>query len=489
MVYVTRRQLLGLLGSGAGVLLDGSITPGDQSVSTVLEGSRRHLWTMSQPTVTIEKDDDGIVRASNVDGGIEDTDAATVIQRALDSLPDESWNRSVGVNGSFDISTSINLADRMVLDLTNATLTATGDDHLLEATDASDVTITGGVLDGEGQSDGEQFLGVVSTNRTERLSLIGTQIRNGGYYGVSLFEANDCLLWGVRARDNYRHGFHPGSNTEGWGWNNQHVYCFAENNGVDGFNDRGGGGTQQALHNQYVHCIARDNEENGIHLSDELSSDTDEAGTYHLVGCQSFNNGERGFRIGSASASLIQPVADGNRIGVLVDGSQHVSIIDPYVTNYDQSDAIGIGFTDLDSNPANRVLVSGGVVHTEGQNLVIDSDGGGEGVTIRDVYADSGGTTLEHTGDMWGLTMRNVDGYTSKDSGRQYQSGTGDTTRFNWSHDLAEAPNSLSVTPGSEDALGEFFAHADESDIVVIYENPPPEGTDNLRWWWEASIY
>lgn len=490
MDRLTRRQLLGLIGPGVGVLSAGSIAPNAKSVSAVPEGDRHHLWRMTQPTVTIERNDDnGTVRASGVDDEIKDTDAATVIQRAIDSLPEDSWNRSVGVNGSFDISSSINLANRMALDLTNSTLTATGDHHLLDITDASDVTITGGVLDGEGQPDGEHYLGVIVTNRTERLSLIGTQVRNGGYYGVSLFEANDCLLWGVRAHDNYRHGFHPGTNTEGWGWNNQHVYCIAENNGVDGINDRGGGSSHQALHNQYVNCIAQNNGQNGIHLSDEPSSDTDEIGTYHLVGCQSFDNEERGFRIGSASASMICPVADGNQIGVLVDGSEHVSIVNPHITNYDQSDAIGIEFTNLNSNLANHVLVSGGLVHTEGENLSIDIDGGGEGITIRDVYTDGGGAAVEHPGNMWGLTMRNVEGYATEDSGRQYQSGTGDTTRFDWSHDLAERPNSLSVTPGTEDALGEFYANADESNVEVIYEDPPPEGTDNLKWWWEASIY
>lgn len=484
-----RRTFLATTGTAIGALLGDRATL-NHSQQTGIAADGRDSQNMYHPDVIIWEDD-GTVRSSGVNGENEGSDAAGVIQAALDSLPsDETFSRTVTMAGSMDISTSIRLPDRVALDLTSTTLRAAGDNHVLAIEGTTDALVVGGVLDGEGQSDGEQYLGVIGTNKAERVTILGTDVQNGGYYGINLFDANDCLLWGVSSNENYRHGIHPGSTTDGWGRQNRIVHCTAANNGVDGINDRGSEGTASALHNQYLNCIARENGQNGFHLSDGSTSDEDRIATYHLVGCQSIDNERRGFRVGSAEASLVRPVADGNDIGVLIDGSNRVSVIDPYVTNRDQSDATGIMITGFDSGLKHCVLVSGGVIHTQGENLLIDTEDGTGSITIRDVDADGGGgSPVEHSGYVSDLTVRNVDGYSTAASSREYKGGDGETTQFSWSHELSEAPASISVTPGSEDALGEYFADANGSEITVVYQEPPPEGTDNLKWWWRASIY
>lgn len=488
MYEMNRRTFLAA--TGASALFNTQIAPNPIQQSGTQADCRCHIPNMTCQNVRVWEED-GTVYASGANGKTKGTNAAKIIQSALDSLPDSRPSkRTVAVDGSMEVPTRIQLPDQVILDLTGATLTAKGNKHILTAEGTSDSLVRGGVLDGEGQSAGEKYLGVIGTNKAERVTIFGTHVKNGGYYGINLFDANDCLLWGVSSNDNYRHGIHPGSSTEKWGHGNRVVHCTTVNNGVDGINDRGSEQSSKALHNQYINCLARGNGKNGFHLSDGGPSDTDKIATYHLIGCQSIDNKQRGFRIGGAEASLINPVASENDVGILIDGSNRVSAVDPYITNQDRADADGIVITGFGSNLDHHVLVSGGVIHTTGRNVLINADDGDGSITLRDVdINDEDGSTIKHSGYVSDLTIRNVIGYPTTNSSREYTSADGETTQFNWSHGLAETPASISVAAGSKDALGPYVVDAGDSDIRVIYQEPPPAGTDNLKWWWEADVY
>ncbi|MDB2265483.1 hypothetical protein PM025_15330 [Halorubrum ezzemoulense] len=91
-----------------------------------------------------------------------------------------------------------------------------------------------------------------------------------------------------------------------------------------------------------------------------------------------------------------------------------------------------------------------------------------------------------------GVKFRNCHGpgapVVQNDAGNNPETQSGDgTNRYYWSHGLDRKPTSVNVEPASDDAKGDYHVEVGTSTITVDYASAPPEGTDNLKWWWNAE--
>lgn len=75
------------------------------------------------------------------------------------------------------------------------------------------------------------------------------------------------------------------------------------------------------------------------------------------------------------------------------------------------------------------------------------------------------------------------------DSGTYETGGTGSKQTFEIPHQLGTQPDRTRVQPRSAAAAGNFYvADVSASAITVTYTSPPPRGTGNLVWHFEASV-
>ena len=84
--------------------------------------------------------------------------------------------------------------------------------------------------------------------------------------------------------------------------------------------------------------------------------------------------------------------------------------------------------------------------------------------------------------------VRHNRGYRTENGGKATFSGDGTATQFAIAHGLAKAPGHVVVTPGSADALGDYYITADSSNIYVNYAAAPPAGTNNVVLFWHAEV-
>lgn len=87
-----------------------------------------------------------------------------------------------------------------------------------------------------------------------------------------------------------------------------------------------------------------------------------------------------------------------------------------------------------------------------------------------------------------GVEVRSNRGYTTENSGTVSFSGDDLATTFDIPHGLESTPNSVSITPKSEDAIADHYVTADATNITINYDAAPPSGSDNLVFWWEAEV-
>ncbi|MFC6835897.1 right-handed parallel beta-helix repeat-containing protein [Halomarina ordinaria] len=276
-----------------------------------LDGERDSGPEETTPDVRLAALDDGRVRVERGDEtSVVDEPHAAVLRDALEASASGSGRPTVALRGRFTLEETVGLPAGLTFDLTGATLAVEGSYDLLSVREVSDVTVLGGTLDGGDQREGERFRAVLAVNRAERLTVAGTTVRNGGYYGLNLYESNDCLLYDVDASDNVRHGIHPGTDTADWGTGNRLVACVCTGNGVDGINDRGTTVPDGVVRNEYLRCTCRDNGENGLTLDGgEASAATVE----HVVADQTAtDNGRAGIFLKDARAVVVDPTLSDN---------------------------------------------------------------------------------------------------------------------------------------------------------------------------------
>lgn len=78
------------------------------------------------------------------------------------------------------------------------------------------------------------------------------------------------------------------------------------------------------------------------------------------------------------------------------------------------------------------------------------------------------------------LTGSTVEGYVTR-------SGTGYTTTFVIAHGFGSAPTHVTVDPQSPEANDDYTIMWDSVNITLEYTFPPPEGTDNLLFYYRVS--
>jgi len=80
------------------------------------------------------------------------------------------------------------------------------------------------------------------------------------------------------------------------------------------------------------------------------------------------------------------------------------------------------------------------------------------------------------------------EGLITENRGTATFSGDGATTTFTIAHGLADTPRTYRVQPASNDAAGDFYVTADNTNLTVTYLTAPPSGTDNIVLVWRAEI-
>lgn len=441
------------------------------------------------PSAIVWGDSDGTVHVLP-QGGEERTsdDPTEAIQSALDSETggsDQRW--VVEVDGAFEISSGIEVPSGSVLDLRSAVLAATGDHAVLSLRDVSDAAVVGGILDGSGQPEGSEYRSVLALNRAKRVTVTGTEVRNGGYYGVNVYQCNNCTFHDVRAHHNQFTGIHPGTDEEGWGLDNSFVGCSAHDNGNNGISDRGTT-VPQNLHNSYLNCYGWNNSGNGL----LFGNGTDSGGmntTHHVVECRSFENDDDGIQIDNANAAITNPSAEENGAsGILLRNAGDVTILNPSVRN---NDGNGIEMRTENESVRPHVVVYGGTSTGNSDNLSVQSANQDTHIAFRDV--DARGATDENVSfenrPPNNVTIDNVVGFRTEASGTKSRE-PGDSRSFEWEHGLATSPETISVQPKNAVSMGDFRVDADENTVTVTYAEPPASGDGGeLTWWWRAAAF
>jgi hypothetical protein len=121
----------------------------------------------------------------------------------------------------------------------NNTIIITANETGFSINEIDYVSIKNLTIDGDAQTDGQQYLSCIAIANSDYVSLEDIEVKNAGYYGIDLFQNNYFISQDIYAHDNYRHGLHPGSDTTGRNMFNTYRDIYAWNNGDTGFKDRG----------------------------------------------------------------------------------------------------------------------------------------------------------------------------------------------------------------------------------------------------------
>lgn len=71
-------------------------------------------------------------------------------------------------------------------------------------------------------------------------------------------------------------------------------------------------------------------------------------------------------------------------------------------------------------------------------------------------------------------------------SGTETFSGNGSATQFSFAHGLIGTPSYVEISPKSEDASGDWYWTADNTNITITFKSAPPSGADNVVFSWRA---
>jgi hypothetical protein len=139
------------------------------------------------------------------------------------------------------------------------------------------VTIKNLTIDGDAQSDAQEWLSCISVNGVAAdvnyLTIENVEVKNAGMSGIDFFEANHSSVKNLLTHDNYEHGIHPGSNKAKDNNYNTYQNIYAWNNGWYGFYDRGNSEHAQQIeycYNTYDNINAWNNGYAGIGIEYQM---------------------------------------------------------------------------------------------------------------------------------------------------------------------------------------------------------------------------
>jgi parallel beta-helix repeat protein len=196
-------------------------------------------------------------------------------------------------------------------------------------------TLKGFTIDGDSQTDGTAYISPIGIGYCDYVLVEDVEVKNGGYYGINIYEVNHSLFQNIYAHGNYRHGLHSGSDKAGRNMYNTYRDIYAWDNGNLGFADRGNGQVGlpiEECHNVYDNLQCWDNGLYGIEianqkggvLSNSLSSGNTGIGI-SLLGLEDFN-------VNSCSATLNE------KDGIYLQYSKNINLTNVIIKNNNLAD-------------------------------------------------------------------------------------------------------------------------------------------------------
>lgn len=415
-------------------------------------------------------DGDGKVKVkSEIDGIIDftGTDAARVINTTLNNLTvGRLWKEKLTLIGDFYLSDEIEMAPNCILDLYNARLIPSGCVLAINTKNITDSMILGGTIDGQNQTDGNINTRCIDVNTCDRIIIKDIEIKNSGYYGLNLWDSNDCTIDNVYSHDNYRHGVHLGGDNPGRNQYNITVNCRCYSNGVDGINDRGSTLTDENIHNSYINDICKGNGQHGFYFSSGMAT-IERTNKFYVVNCQSFNNTKFGFRFAECGGIIMNPVAMYNsEHGVEVAGCSNLSVINPLLTHNGQTPwKEGLRILDGSSAPSSHITVIGGEIRDNYRNININSSLGSDDISIAHVDVRGGiYSNVNLQGTITNLRITGLNGFKTKNSGKvTIPNGY---TSIKVAHDLASTPTVVTLGATHSEVSNAVW-NADTKNITI----------------------
>ena len=248
------------------------------------------------------------------DGTVENPWANDCIQKAYDFVPAGGtiFLRAgyYQLAGTVTVGKQINLIGEGI----NKTIIITANARGFQI-NADYCVIRNLTVDGDAQNDGSHQC--INISQADYLLVENIEIKNAGYYGLNMNESNYGIYRNIHAHDNYRHGVHSGANIAGTNQNNiyRDIYCW--NNGVDGFDDRGGPDSEN---NIFDNLQCWDNGRHGIFITTQSNGS--------LTNSISYNNTSDGIRIYAYSFLLSNCLIYSNTIyGLYIKNCDNVNLV------------------------------------------------------------------------------------------------------------------------------------------------------------------
>jgi|GEM_PF-5192760 len=299
-----------------------------------------------------------------------DTDASTVIQKAINALnPIRTWKETIVLRGNFTLSTIMSVPSWTTIYARDAIINVK-DSAFIRFNNVNYSDFIGGIIDGNLQTNGEKSNRVMVLSNTSYIKILDVEIRNGGYYGLNIWQGNNNTFDSVWSHHNYRHGIHIGSDAIGKGYGNVFINCRAEYNGQAGIADRGST-VENNLYNSYINCVTNNNTNYGLSLEMPFSN----IGKYSItvINHTSEHNGKDGILLSFVEAKIMNPIIRYNSgSGILMQGVQNSYISDPIINNNKKvSYYAGIRIVDRYSLASKNISVVGGDVKRNWRNLYV----------------------------------------------------------------------------------------------------------------------
>ena len=253
------------------------------------------------------------------------------------------------------------------------TFIVTANDDGLAVT-ADYVTLKGFTIDGAAQTDGiEAMLSpILITSEAEYILLKDIEVKNGGYYGINIYEINHSLFQNIYSHDNYRHGLHPGSDTVGRNKYNTYRDIYSWDNGVSGLDDRGTTTGNEDTYNVYDNLQCWDNGYSGISIDHQNSFSLTNSSAWGngsvgewvygilidvcnnvlVNNCISIGNDKRGMNLSEVNNANINNcfTSLNTEYGINLEDCNNVTFTNVIVKNNNTLDAGGIGGVLIDGS-------------------------------------------------------------------------------------------------------------------------------------------
>lgn len=277
---------------------------------------------------------EGRIIALEGNGGIESIETAVADCPVGGTIFLKAGNYQL--NGTITITKPINI----IGEGRNKTIIKTADAIGILAAEVDYITIKNLTIDGDVQEDNNSNRCALVLSNCDYTVLDEIEVKNSGYSGIDNFQSSHSLYQNIYAHDNYRCGFHPGSNTVGKNMYNVYRNIYVWDNGLVGFGDRGcdeGDNIQENCYNTFDNINAWDNEHKGIYIGGQ------KAGV--LSNSFSKNNANAGLEFGWLEDFNISNCYLGfNKTeGIFIEDSNNVNFSNVIVKNNNTSNAKNVG--------------------------------------------------------------------------------------------------------------------------------------------------